>query len=493
MIKRIFVVLLILALSTQIAAAEVLTLDNFVKTSVKNNPTYQISVQEYLIALEQNKSSKSLEDWNLVLSGLWNEATPAPISSFSANYQKTTGYTVGLEKYIADTGTAIQLEHANNRIEAQYPPPTTIPGIGTLDFNPPSKYYLSSVSLTIIQPLWKNAFGLATKNALKMSDYSLELARIKLSEDWEDFIALLTNEYATWQKCHINVKLVQDKVKTVESQLVLVKKQLRYGLSEDLDLVQLKQKLAAYKLLLEQAKLACETQTRKIFLLMGEVNDAATKTAPEKFKANGPVIDEPDAYSYLISSSNIKKTADILVDLQKTNLETKDDAKKMDVSLVLSTKPNAFTQGFSDSLSRIGNYNENTVSVTASQPLGNDQAKAEAKEARLTYEKALKQKEEIFLNSKIGLSSLYTNLNRLANMIKLSKNNLKLAKQRLALEKKKFYQGRNSIFFILQAEDDVLQAENSLNETVFLREAIINQIKTMTDQYLVEYKDLLKL
>jgi len=38
-----------------------------------------------------------------------------------------------------------------------------------------------------------------------------------------------------------------------------------------------------------------------------------------------------------------------------------------------------------------------------------------------------------------------------------------------------------------------LQAENSLNETVFAREAIINQIKILTDQYLVEYKDLLKL
>jgi len=486
LIKRTLFFLLILLLSTKVVAADTLTLDSFIKTAIKNNPSYQISAQEYLIALEQNKSAKSLEDWNLVLSGLWNESTPAPISSFSANYQKTIGYTVGLEKYIAKTGTAIKLEHANSRIEATYPP-------GMSTFTPPPKYYLSSVSLSIIQPLWKDAWGLATRNALKMSDYSLQLAKIKLSEDWEDFIALLTDEYSTWQKCHLNIKLMQNKVKTVENQLVLVKKQLRYGLSEDLDLVQLKQKLEAYRLLLEQAQLACEIQTRKIFLLMGQINDASTKTAPEKFKASGPVIDEPDAYSYLISSSNIQKTADILVDLQKINLETKDDAKKMDVSLVLSTKPNAFTQRFSDSLSRIGNYNENTVTVTASRPLDNDQAKAAAKEAQLTYEKALKEKEEIFLNSKIGLSSLYTNLKHLANMIKLGENNLKLAKQRLALEKNKFQQGRNSIFFILQAEDDVLQAENSLNETVFAREAIINQIKILTDQYLVEYKDLLKL
>ncbi|MFH1347774.1 MAG: TolC family protein, partial [Candidatus Margulisiibacteriota bacterium] len=313
------------------------------------------------------------------------------------------------------------------------------------------------------------------------------------SEDWEDFISLLRGEYLTWQKCAINIGLVQDKVKTVEEQLALVKKQLRYGLSEDLDLVQLQQKLEGYRIMLEQAQLACDNQTNKIFQLMGQVGPSGAGVRPEKFVANGPVMDETMANSYLISDSNLKKTADIMVELQTTNLETKENAKNMDVNLVLSTKPNAFTEGFSDSLSRIGNYNENTVTITASRPLANDKAEAEAKEAELDHGKALKQRENILLNAKIGLSSLYTNLKRLSNIIKLNENNLKLAKQRLALEKKKFRQGRSSVYFVLQAEDDLLQAENSLNETAFAREIVINQIKTLTDRYLVEYKDILKL
>lgn len=464
----------------------VLTLDKFIKTAVANNPAYQISAQEYLIALEQNKSAKSLEDWNLVASGLWNEAAPPPISSFSSNYQKTTGYTVGLEKYLANTGTAIQLEHANTRIKASYPP-------GTTTFNPPSKYYLSSVSLTIVQPLWKNAFGLATRNALKMSDYSLKLAQIKLSEDWEDFINMLRGEYLTWQKCAINVGLVKDKVKTVEEQLALVKKQLRYGLSEDLDLVQLQQKLEAYKIMLEQAKLACDTQTSKLFQLMGQVVPENSGMRPEMFEVNSSVLDEAAANSYLVSASNLKKTADIMVELQATNLETKANAKKMDVSLVLSTKPNAFSEKFSGSISNIGNYNENTITLSASRPLSNDQAKARASEAELAYNRSLKQRENILLNAGIGLSSLYTNLRRLSNIIKLNEKNLNLAKRRLVLEKKKFNQGRSSVYFVLQAEDDVLQAENTFNEIVFAREAIINQIKTLTDRHLVEYKEILRI
>lgn len=485
--NKIFCVLLALFLFASLSSAgNILTVDDFIKQAIAKNPAYQISAQEYLIALEQNKSSKSLEDWNLVLSGLWNEATPAPLSSFSAEYQKTTGYTIGLEKYLAQTGTAIQLEHANTRIQAVYPP-------GTTTFNPPSKYYLSSVSLTIVQPLLKNAFGLATRNALKMSDYSLKLAKIKLAEDWEDFISLLRGEYLTWQKCAKNVVLVKDKVKTVEDQLSLVKRQLRYGLSEDLDLVQLQQKLGGYKIMLEQARLACDNQTNKVFQLMGQVGPLSSDVQPEKFEANGPVMDEAVANTYLVSDSNLKKTADILVELQTTNLETKANAKNMDVNLVLSTKPNAFTEGFSDSLSKIGNYNENTITITASRSLANNQAEAEATKAELEHSQALKQRENILLNAKIGLSSLYTNLQRLSNIIKLNENNLKLAKQRLALEKKKFRQGRSSVYFVLQAEDDLLQAENTLNEIIFAREGIINQIKTLTDRYLVEYKDILKI
>lgn len=492
--KIILILLIVLFFAPTFALAEdVLTLDNFIKTSITNNPTYQISVEEYLIALQQNKSAKSLEDWNLVLSGLWNEAAPAPISSFSSTYQKTTGYTIGLEKYIAKTGTAIQLEHSNTRLDAKYPAGITIPGIGTIDFNPPSKYYLSSVSLTIVQPLLKNAFGLATRNVLKMSDYSLKLAAIKLSEDWEDFISLLRSEYLTWQKCVKNIKLVANQVEKVKAQRALTKKQLKYGLSEDLDLVQVEQKLEAYKIMLEQANLVCENQTEKIFRLMGKASSAATNTQPEEFAANSINMDEATAHTYLISASNAKKTADILVELRATNLETKEDAKKMDVSLVMSTKPNAFTQGFSDSLSQVGKYSNNTVTITASRTLANDKAEAEAKQAQIEHKKAIEERENILLNAGIGLSSLYTNLERLTNMIKLNENNLKLAKRRLALEKKKFNQGRNSVFFVLQAEDDLLRAENTFNETTFAREEIINQIKALTDRYLVEYKDILKI
>lgn len=486
MSKYIAILLCLFILPSICFGNTVLTQDEFIKQAIKNNPSYQISAQEYLIALEQNKSAKSLEDWNLVLTGLWNESFPPPISSFSAQYQKTANYTVGLEKYIAETGTAIQLEHSNTKLESSYPP-------STASFNPPPKYYLSSISLTIVQPLLKNAWGLATKNALKMSDYSLKLAKIKLSEDWEDFITLLRKEYLIWQKCTKNINLVKSQVKTVENQLALTKRQLRYGLSEELDVVQLEQKLEAYKIMLEQAILVCDTQTQKISQLMGQKGANPANAYPEKFTPNGSMMDEQTASSYLASNSNLKRTADILVDLQTTNLEIKEDAKQMDVSLVLSAKPNAFTQGFGDSLTKIGQYNEKTIMVTASRPLANDRAEAEAEKAKLEYNKAVKERENILLNANLGLSSLYTNLKRLTNMIELNKNNLKLAKRRLVLEKIKFNQGRSSIYFVLQADDDLLKAENSLNTIIFAREEIINQINTLTDRYLIEYKDILKL
>ena len=488
--KLFFLILSLFLIPSLVSAREVLTLDNFVKTAVKKNPHYQISAQEYLIALEQNKSAKSIEDWNLIASAFWNEMTPAAINILSARYQRNTGYSLGLEKYFSQTGTALKLEHSNTKINSQYPPPVTVPGLGTFDFNPPAEYYISDLSLTITQPLLKNAFGLASKNALKISDFSLELARIKLAEDWEDFITMLREEYFLWQKRHINVSLLRNKVKKVEDQLKLISSELIYGLSEDLDLVQIKQKVQAYKILLQQEYMAYAAQTRKILLLIGNSDVTAAQIMPQ-----GPIelheaLDESAAFSYLVTDSNISKTTNIAISIQKTNLETKENEKHLDLNLVLQAKPNAFSEGFSESYGELGEYYDRTISLSASRPLFNQQADAAADQARIEYEKAIKQREDALLNARIALSSLYSNFKYINNLINLNKTNLDLAKERLALEKKKFNQGRSSVYFILQAEDNLLLAEDSYNKALFGREEIINQINSLTDRYAIEYKDL---
>jgi len=494
MLKKISYILFILFLfSAASSGAQVISLDDFIKAAIKTNPSYQISAKEYLIALEENKNAKSIEDWNLIASGLYQDSNPAPISGFSANYQRILGYTIGAEKYFVPTGTAFKIEHANNRIYAEYPPGFEIPGVGQIDFNPQSPYYLSSLSLSITQPLLNNAFGLASKKGLEMSDYALKVSEIKLSEDWEDFISMLREEYLTWQSCQRNVDLVENKVKKVEDQLAHVKKQLKYGLSENLDLVQIRQKNEAYKLLLATAHMACETQRDKILKIMGKEALASSALSPEKLKKEGAVLIEKEAQDYLLKDSNIKKTADLLVDIQRSDLEIKEDAKNLSVNLTAQANPNAYTHGLSESVEKIGEYNEYTIMLNASRPFCNTQAETAAEKAKLAYERSLKQKDEILLNARSGLAALYTNLKYLDQMLELSQSNLKLAQERLSLEKKKFDQGRNSIFFVLQAEDDLLQAESSFNETVFTREKIINQIKSLTDQYLVEYEAALKL
>ncbi|MFC1510920.1 TolC family protein [Candidatus Margulisiibacteriota bacterium] len=470
-------------------AEDVLSLDDFVKTAIKNNPSYQISAKEYLIALQTNKNAKSIEDWNLIASGAAVGASAAPSGGFSPTYQQTLNYSLGLEKYIAHTGTAVIIEHNNARVSADYPSIT----IGGTDVSAlfPSSYYASNLSLSISQPLLKNAFGLATRMSLQMSDYALDLADIKLAEDWEDFIASLHEDYLTWQKCQKNVNIYQDKVKKVKDQLKLVKQQKRYGLSEDVDLVQIEQKVKAYEILLEQARMACEAQTKKILRFSGQ--DLSLKVKPAKFTDNNKLPDETAALNYLATNSNLKTTAELLVAIQKANLEIKSNATLPEANLVLQAKPSAFTSGFSDSISKIGDYNEYTVSVNTSRPIANSQANAEAKQAEEEYSKSLKERDNILLNAAIGLSTLYTNLEHIDKIIELQGKNLKLAKQRLKLEQQKYRQGRSSVFFTLQAEDELLLAENAHNDSRFTRKSIVNQINSFTDRYLIKYNDLLRI
>ena len=487
--KKILISLLLVSFffSSVCFAAEVLTLSQFIETAVKTHPQYQISAEEYLIALYADKSAHSIEDWNLIASAIYQDGRIAPVSGFSSTYQNTLGYSLGVEKYFAGTGTALKIEHNNTRIRSEYP---TIAGMPPGLF-PTSPYYISDLSLTITQPLLKDAFGHLTKGSLKMSGYSLELAEIKLAEDWEDFISMLIGEYQTWQKRYLNVEVYTDKLKRAEEQLALVEKQRKFGLSEDLDVVQTKQTVQGYKMLLEKAKMDCETQSRKILAILGVPDSNPKEIEPQEFIKNGLILTEKESLDYLFEGSNVNKTASLLVSLQEINLGMKENEELPDVTLVLQADPNAYSQWFKDSIKEIGEYDSYMVSVNVSSPLFNDMANTESDKAKEELEKALREKEQILLESSIGVKEMFTSLKYFNGILKLNEENLKLAQDRLSLENEKYNQGRTSVFFVLQAEDALLEAENALNETLFAREAIINQIKSFTDRYLDEYKELL--
>ncbi len=487
MIKRIVVLFLVLVLFSGISSAQkMLTFDEFLKSAIKNNPQYQVSVKDYLAALQENKSSHSLEDWNLVASGVYQENYPVQITSFSPTYQRVYGYSMGLEKYFSPTGTAFKFEHSNSKIKTDY-------SAAAAAFGQTSKeYYLSNVSLTISQPLLKNAFGLASKKGLENSDFVLKLAEIKLKEDWEDFIVELRNNYLDWQKAYQTLRNQKKQLKSVKQQLTLVRRQKRYGLSEELDVVQTEQMEAAYTILQNQAEMTYRNQTRKIASLM-DPNFVDLKADPEELTRTPQLFGEEPAQKYLFSLSNVLQTTNLLVAIQKNAMDVAKNAELPDVNLVLKGNPNAYESNFSNSVPRMGENQDYTITVSAKRGLANDKASSNAKSAEAEYAKSVKKRENILLGSKIALQSLYTNIVYMDNMIKLSGKNATLARRRLNLEKKKLRQGRTSVFFVLQAENALLDAENKLNDSLVAREKVVNQINSLTDRHIAQYQAILKL
>ncbi|MFC1496728.1 TolC family protein [Candidatus Margulisiibacteriota bacterium] len=468
-------------------AEEVLNENQFIEKAIKNNPQYQVTKQEYLSALKDNKSAHAIEDWNLVASGVYQDAYPAATSGFSPTYQNILSYSFGIDKYFSSSGTALQIEHNNQRLNMSYPAAMALYGFAT------EPYYLSDLSVTISQPLLKNAFGYATRAGLDIADAALKLAEIKLKEDWEDFIASLKDDYLTWQQQYLNLKVQKKRFKKAKAQLKLIKRQRRYGLSEDLDVVQTEQLEKGYALMLEQAEMNFKNQTRKVFNLMGEKDGLGRVCFPQKINNSDSLMGQEALVNYLIKNSNIRRTADLLVAMKKKTCQIKRNAEWPDANLVLQARPNSKENALQDSVSRIGENDEYTVTLNVKRGLFNDQAQAERQRAEEDFKKAKSDRDNILLNSKIGLQSLYNTLNSMERLIKLSKTNLKLATKRLRLEEKKLRQGRNSMFFVLQAEAALLEAENNLNANLIAREKTINSIKSITDRYLVEYRDVLKL
>ena len=425
--KKILIICSVLVLFSGVSFSQsVLTMDDFIKSAIRNNPRYQISAREYLAALQKNKADHSIEDWNLIASGTYFDSYPATSNPLTPKYQNVLGYSIGTEKYFVASGTGLKIEHGNTRTRIEYPPEFA-PTLSSLGFST-EPYYISNLSVTITQPLLKNAFGTATRKGLEISDFALKLAEYKLQEDWEDFIRSLRDEYLNWQECHLLVEVQEKKLNRIKAQLALLKRQYSYGLSEDIDIVQTRQQEAVYILMLEQSRMNCTGQLQKIIGLMGRKNAKTDGIIPEKVVKKDINFGEEQALQYLNSKSNVKRAADLVVDMQKKSLDISGDAELMDVNLIMRANPNAYENQFSDSISKIGEHNDYSVTVRASRGLFNDQAEANKKKAQEQYEKSKAERDEILLNSQVGLSTLYSNLKYIETLIKLSETNFKLAR-----------------------------------------------------------------
>jgi outer membrane protein TolC len=160
-----------------------LSLDDFIIRAVKNDTVFETVLIDELALRYQKDLTLPAGDFVLSVRGEYDVL-------LSRDDREETGASVSLGKLFPYTGTDISAEYQTSPYYA-------------------SEENSSQISLTVSQPIARNAFGRGTRLLDKIVGLEVEVARHQIIEAYEDYLAQIFTAYYDWYEAYENLKIAE--------------------------------------------------------------------------------------------------------------------------------------------------------------------------------------------------------------------------------------------------------------------------------------------
>lgn len=452
---------------------KILTLKTFSDIILESHPFVHITTHEYLAAIKENAALRgTIKDINLFASYLETKGQNAFIGTDYSKDTKITQRELGLTKLINQTGTRLSVSSTLTGIKDQ----PAIFGQPTPD------NYKNSIDIAIKQPLLENAFGKLDRYPIKITHLTSTLAELKYKEDLEDFIQMITAEFASWRLSYIKMNIYKKQVEKSQEQVAITQRQHRRGAAEKLDLTQAKQSLKIKEILYKQQKSIFESLSSAIVKITGK-DPHQVHLLPDTSPINAKIPKHQDAITYAYQNSNLLKLLTLNEDINALTLNTDKNKTLPSLDLIAVQRYSgneASKSALNDNLTKHDGY---TIGAEFSMPLTNAGARHQAKASEEQLKKAQQEKFITLLYLEIDITKYYIELAAINDLIQETKELVKLSEENESLERQKYTQGRaNSLFFVLLAEENRLSAELQLEELKTQKTTLETLIQNLVDQ-----------
>jgi outer membrane protein len=460
-----------------------LTYREFISQAIEHDAQFKAELQNYLSAKYQNVSAQSIQAWTLSAKVGRIQQESVQGTFLEPQTIQAWNYEASLQKLFVETGTRLQLSHTNMLGDFDYQPGPDLSMLG-LEFDQPGQSSTPVFSITLVQPLLKNAFGLMDRYPLIATRLQMEAAQLDVEEAWEGRIQELFQAYHTWTASYETVQALQTIVQDLERLEKQIRDKVRTGMAERVDLLQTQNNVLRYQSALEQAEGIWVNNTKKIqYLMAGKPVDTTMVLRPES-KA-------PDA-----NKQNTVKPIWRLVkklELVEEQMEAKALVARNSLLPELNLTANYQRKGSSDDHS--GGYssleqNDYAVKVEASFPLGNAQAKGQVGQAQANQNqvRALLQatQQELTLTQQ----QLAESIRRLEKITQLQQKQVTIMQTKKKLDQHNFQIGRLDIYFLIETENALTNARlDQVKSDIQLRQLRIAYLD-VTDSLLGQFLDL---
>lgn len=471
-----------------------LSCGKFISAAVTKDPEFIKMLQSYLKAKYVKLSSRALAAWTLQANGGWIQTESTGASSLEPEAIKAYNYGVGLQKLFLETGTRLFLSHGNTFSQIKYSPASAMSMLGSA-LNRADKTSTPELSVTMIQPLLKNAFGLADRYPVESAELQRQAAVIDVQEAWENRLAVLYDAYFSWLAAYENVRAYQAIVSDLLRLQEQIVRKVKAQVSEETDWLRIHENVLRNQAQLTQAEGEFINHGINIaFLRTGKV---MARDAIPKLK---PGLDEPRLqYSHDFTPVTHPRVPDLRLmrklELLKLQLQKKAAVAAQDQLPSLELTGNAALKGRSeDHNGGFDHLNKKDYSIMlqASYPLGKEKARGDLGQARA----GIQEIDQLIISMEQSLTlvlfRISENIRRYRQVLDLNGEQAASSRKKLNLDQEKYRIGRLDTFYLIDSQNDLTNARLQKVQTWIQLQRLIIQYLNSADRLLSQFPGLVK-
>lgn len=367
----------------------------------------------------------------------------------------------------------------------------------------------SGLTFSLSQPLWRRAGLFANRAPIVIARRGVKQSKAAFESQLNETVARVISQYWDVVQAARSVEVQRQSLERAEASYKHDKRALELGALSPLDIYRSESKVAQRRIAVVQAEYSLKRAQESLRQAIGadldarigaldlELADSAEakgdlapvdlKDALALAEKNRPDL-EVQRQQLAINDVNVRVAANNLrpeVDLSATY------ASNGVGGIVFDRNGNVISSGgFADSLSQVGGFGFPTygINLQLRLPVRNNAAAADLGTAMVAKKRALYQMRGLEQNAETEVKNAVHDLEQAEILLTASKESLDVATKSLAAEERKYQLGAQTVFFVLDAQDTLSQAEQALLQAQIAYQKALTELDRATGQLLGKHK-----
>ncbi|MCK5619460.1 MAG: TolC family protein [Candidatus Krumholzibacteria bacterium] len=483
-IFRILAVAGCLATVATAAAAQVVTMDEYLERVKTTNPYFHVEKMQKDIAQKESDRYLGRQDWRLNANGSINHVEPLQITPFDPDRVDVFVLGAGTERRFWGSGSPLTVDWQTD-VTDQKIPGFSIPGPGPgggieIPIGPPT-FYRNILSATWSLPLMQNSGGELDRLEYDLSLYDIDINDVTALENQENYLLDVGSTFIQWALAEEQIRIAEDRLDIATEELDRSERKRTAFLVDEVDVLRSRDALLGTQSALYLIESQWKTVQAELATLAEDGEIYQSKPQYDIYDLPGP----PEIESFVdhvTHRTRLVRTLEFQLE-QIVRLEQGyDDIKKPELALNLRAAllggDEDFTGSFEMTNPDVG------IGLVFSYPINNRTASADVEKTRLQ----IRQLELSIQNTQLSLEAaartIIVRMRELRDVIDSNIEQISSNKKRTEEEIKLYTQGRNDLTFVIQSRDRVALSELEYAGNAAEYHQLLLQLRALSDELL---------